>query len=177
VFSAFTGHFGPGLPQAQGFVDNHPDLVKLAAASVTVEHFGATEWLDDGRGYHATGLAELGSAWHSQTAIAVPLIESMRANNFDRASALRPIGDYMIAVGGPFHKAGVPSISYIAGPNYLVDLDPNNHMDKLDTSHFAMQLRWFADLTQRLDKLPKAVLQAGDTTVWANDGDSLTAIP
>jgi hypothetical protein len=54
VFSAFTGHFGPGLPQAQGFIDNHPDLIKRAAASVTVEHFGATEWLDNARGYYPT---------------------------------------------------------------------------------------------------------------------------
>jgi hypothetical protein len=49
----------------------------------------------------------------------------MRANAFERTTALRPIGDYMIADGGPFHKAGVPTISYIAGPNYLVDLDPD----------------------------------------------------
>jgi hypothetical protein len=177
VFSAFTGHFGPGLPQTQGLVDNHPDVIKAAAASVTVEHFGATEWLDDARGYYPTGLAEQGSAWHSQTAISVPLVESMRANNFDRTSALRPVGDYMIAVGGPLHKAGVPSISYIAGPNYLVDLAPGDHLDKLDTNRFAMQVRWLADITQRLDKLPKALLQTGDTTVWANDRDSLTAIP
>jgi hypothetical protein len=83
----------------------------------------------------------------------------------------------MIAVGGRLHKAGVPSISYIAGPNYLVDLAPGDHLDKLDTNRFAMQVRWLADITQRLDKLPKALLQTGDTTVWANDGGSLTAIP
>jgi len=177
VFSAFTGHFGPGLPQAQGFIDNHPDLIKRAAASVTVEHFGATEWLDNARGYYPTGLAEIGAAWHSQTGIAVPLVEAMKANAFERTTALRPIGDYMIAVGGPFHKAGVPTVSYIAGPNYLVDLAPDNHIDKLDTDRFAMELRWLADLTQRLDAIPKTVLEAGDSAVWAQDGDSLTAIP
>jgi hypothetical protein len=177
VFSAFTGHFGPSLPQAQGFVDNHPDLIKRAAASVTVEHFGATEWLDNGRGYYASGLAETGAAWHSQTAIAVPLVESMRANSFQRTSALRPIGDYMVAVGGPFHKAGVPTVSYIAGPNYLVSLHPSDHLDKLDTQRFALELRWFADLIQRLDQLPKAALQAGDTTVWGQDGGALKSLP
>jgi hypothetical protein len=177
VFSAYTGHFGPGLPQAQGFMDNHPDLIQRAAASVTVEHFGATEWLDNARGYYPTGLAEFGAAWHSQTPIAVPLVESMRANDFIRTSALRPAGDYMVAVGGPFHKAGVPTISYIAGPNYLVSLDPHDHLDKLDTERFAMELRWFADIVQRLDKLPKAALQAGDTDVWAHDGGALNGVP
>jgi hypothetical protein len=177
VFSAFTGHFGPGLPQAQGFVDNHPDLIKRAAASVTVEHFGATEWLDDARGYHPTGKMEIGAAWHSQTGIAAPLVESMRANGFYRTSALRPIGDYMVAVGGPFHRAGVPTISYIAGPNYLVDLDPNDHLDKLDTNWFATELRWLADLIQRFDKLPAAALQAGDSAAYANAGDPLVQTP
>ena len=33
----------------------------------------------------------------------------MRADDFKRSSALRPAGDYMIAVGGPLHKAGVPT--------------------------------------------------------------------
>lgn len=177
VFSAFTGHFGPGLPQAQGFVDNHPDLIKRAAASVTVEHFGATEWLDNARGYYPTGQMEIGAAWHSQSGIALPLVESLRANRFYRTSALRPIGDYMVAVGGPFHRAGVPTISYIAGPNYLVDLDPNSHLDKLDTDWFATELRWLADIVGRLDKVPKAVLQAGDSDVYAHAGDPLVATP
>jgi len=177
VFSAFTGHFGPGLPQAQGFVDNHPDLIKRAAASVTVEHFGATEWLDNARGYYPTGQMEIGAAWHSQSGIAVPLVESLRANDFYRTSALRPIGDYMVAVGGPFHRAGVPTISYIAGPNYLVDLDPNNHIDKLDTNWFATELRWLADIIQRLDTIPKALLQAGDTAVYSTTGDPLVQTP
>lgn len=40
-----------------------------------------------------------------------------------------------------------------------------------------MQLRWLADITQRLGKLPKALLQSGDTAVRANDGGSVTALP
>jgi hypothetical protein len=168
VFSLFTGHFGPGLPQAEGFVKNHPDLIARAAASVTVEHFGATEWLDDVRGYHPTGYNEMGAIWHSQTPIIAPTIEAMRADNFVRTSALRPAGDYMIAVGGPLHKAGVPSLSYIAGPNYLVAL--GDHLDKLDPRLFRSELAWTADIVQRLDQLPAAALKAGDTAVSAQYG-------
>jgi hypothetical protein len=177
VFSAFTGHFGPGLPQAQGFVDRHPDLIGRAAASLTVEHFGATEWLDDARGYHPTGVAELGAIWHSQTVIAVPTVQTMIDDNFKRTSALRPAGDYMVAVGGPFHKAGVPTLSYIAGPNYLVSLAPDDHIGKLDARMFQRELVWTVDILQRLDKLPKSALQAGDTTVWAHDNGALNALP
>jgi hypothetical protein len=177
VFSLFTGHFGPGLPQAQGFVENHPDLIKRAAASVTVEHFGSTEWLDDGRGYYPTGNPEVGALWHSQTPIAVPAVESIRADGFVYTSALRPIGDYMVAVGGPFHKAGVPSLSYIAGPNYLVSLAHDDHIGKLDPGFFRTELGWLVDILRRLDKLPKAALGAGDTTVWGQDGGALNPIP
>ena len=128
-------------------------------------------------GLCATGLPELGAIWHSQTPIAVPTVESMRANDFNQTSALRPAGDYMVAVGGPFHKAGVPTLSYIAGPNYLVSLDPNNHIDKLDPQRFARQNAWLADIVTRLDKLPKALLRAGDTEVWAHDNGALNGVP
>jgi hypothetical protein len=177
VFSLFTGHFGPSLPQAQGFINNHPDLIARAAASVTVEHFGSTEWLDDARGYYPTGNAEVGALWHSQTAIAVPTVESVISDGFIRTSMLRPVGDYMIAVGGPFHKAGVPTLSYIAGPNYLVSLAPDNHIAKLDPHFFRTELVWLADIVQRLDKVPKAVLQTGDTTVYGHDGGALNGVP
>jgi hypothetical protein len=168
VFSLFTGHFGPGLPQAEGFVRNHPDLVGRAAACVTVEHFGATEWLDDAHGYHPSGYNERGAIWHSQTPIVARAIEAMRADDFRRTSAMRPAGDYMIAVGGPLHKAGVPTLSYIAGPNYLVAL--GDHLDKLDPRLFRSELAWTADIVHRLDKLSAAALKAGDTAGWSHAG-------
>jgi hypothetical protein len=173
VFSAFSGHFGPTLPQAQGFVDRHPDLVKRAAACLTVEHFGATEWLDDARAYYPTNQNELASIWHSQTAIAAILVETMRDNDLRRTSALRPAGDYMLAVGGPYHKAGIPTLSYIAGPNYLLAVDPrprHGHIDKLDPVRFHRELVWCIDTLQRWDGTSKAVLATGDTTVFQNDG-------
>src|SRR5438132_8259616 len=105
----------------------------------------------------------MGAIWHSQTPIIAPTIEAMRADNFIRSSALRPAGDYMIAVGGPLHKAGVPSLSYIAGPNYLVAL--GDHLDKLDPGLFRSELAWTADIVQRLDQLPAAALESGYTAV------------
>jgi hypothetical protein len=165
VFSCVTGHFsGAGQPQTQGFIDDHPDLVKRAAAAVTIEHFGASEWLDDARGYHPTGQVEVGAIFHSQTPIAVPAIDAMQAADLRRSELLRPAGVTFFGVGASLHEAGVPSIAYIAGPNYLLALDGRHgHLDKLDARRYAAEVRFTADLLHRLDGIPTAQLAAGDS--------------
>jgi len=166
VFSAVTGHFGPGLPQTQGFIDRHPDLVKRAAASLTVEHFGSSEWIDDlAHGYHPSGRVEPGAIFHSQTPIAATGIESLQALNLYRTEMLRPAGDTFFGVGASLHSAGIPSIAYIAGPNYLLSFADGGHLDKLDGRRFHREVLWSADLLTRLDQVPANVLNAGDTVL------------
>lgn len=167
VFSCVTGHFsGGGQPQTQGFIDDHPDLVAKSAAAVTIEHFGAQEWNDDASGYHYTRRVELGAIFHSQTPIFQPGIDSLQATNLERTELLRPIAVAFFGVGASFHEKGVPSIAYIAGPNYLLALDGDRgHIDKLDARRFAREIAWTADLVKRLDKIPAAQLAAGDSAV------------
>jgi hypothetical protein len=166
VFSAVSGHFaGPALPQTRGFIDRHPDLVARAAASVTIEHLGASEWVDDARGYHPTGRPDMFVIWHSQTGIAGPVVESMIANDLRHSRALRPAGDYMIAVGTAFNESGVPTVSSIVAPNYMVSWADNGHLDKFLPGRAALEVRWAADLVTRLDSIPAAQLAAGDSAV------------
>ena len=69
-------------------------------------------------------------------------------------------------VGASLHQKGVPSIAFIAGPNYLLALDGDNgHIDKLDAGRFAREIRWTANVLQRLDKLPAVQLAAGDSAL------------
>jgi hypothetical protein len=166
VLSAVSGHFaGPALPQTRGFIDRHPDLVSRAAASVTIEHLGASEWVDDARGYHPTGRPDMFVIWHSQTGIAGPVVESMIANDLRHSIALRPAGDYMIAVGTAFNESGVPTVSSIVAPNYMVSWADGGHLDKFMPARAAQEVRWAADLITRLDSIPAAQLAAGDSTV------------
>jgi hypothetical protein len=169
VFSAVMGHFSPVSTTAQttGFVQAHPDLIKRAVASLTLEHFGTSEWIDDASGYHATGNHEALAIWHSQTPIAAPLVDSIVAQNLVHSSALRPAGEYMIAVGGPLHTAGVPSASFIAGPDYLVSWADGGHLDKFVPDRAQREVRWAADFITRLDGIPAAQLAAGDSTALA----------
>jgi hypothetical protein len=167
VFSCVTGHFsGGGQPQTQGFIDDHPELIAKAAAAVTIEHFGAQEWNDDASGYHYTGQVEVGAIFNSQTPILQPAIDSMQASNLVRSELLRPAAVTFFGVGAALHQKGVPSVAYIAGPNYLLALDGDRgHIDKLDARRFAREIRWTADLLGRLDKIPAAQLAAGDSAV------------
>ena len=165
VFSATTGHFGPGLPGTQGFIDAHPGLIKRSAAAVTIEHFGAREWIDDARGYHPTGRWEMGVIFHSQTPIAAPGIASIKATKLRRSELLRPIGDTFFGVGAALHSAGVPSLAYIGGPNYLLAQARNGHLDKFDPVRMRREISWTVDVLHRLDPIPAAVLAAGDSTV------------
>jgi hypothetical protein len=166
VFSAVSGHFaGPALPQTRGFIDRHPDLVARAAASVTIEHLGASEWLDDARGYHPTGEPDMFVIWHSQTPIAGPVVESMIANDLRHSRALRPAADYMIGVGTAFNESGVPTVSSIVAPNYMVSWADNGHLAKFMPARAAQEVRWAADLVTRLDSIPATQLAAGDSTV------------
>ena len=59
VFAAWPGHMAGTLPQAEGWVAAHPDIVKRAVAAVTIEHLGSSEWLDSpDKGYYGTGQNE-----------------------------------------------------------------------------------------------------------------------
>jgi hypothetical protein len=167
VFSATAGHFaGPALPQTRGFIDRHPDLVARAAASLTIEHLGCSEWLDDAHGFHPAGKPDMFVIWHSQTGIAGPVVDSMIANDLRHSRALRPAGDYMIAVGTALNESGVPTVSSIVAPQYMVSWAEDGHLAKFMPARAAQEVRWAADLLTRFDSIPAAQLAAGDSAVW-----------
>ena len=152
--------------QSRRSLADQPVLVvnKRAVGSLTLEHFGTSEWIDDEHGYRPTGGHEATAVWHSDTPIALPLVDSIVSNDLRHVSALRPAGSYMIAVAGPLHTAGVPSTSFIAGPDYLVAWAHNDHLDKFVPKRAAQEVRWAADFLTRLDSIPAAQLAAGDST-------------
>jgi hypothetical protein len=165
VFSAVTGHMAPGMPQTQGFIDDHPDLVSRAAAAITMEHLGCQEWVDSTgpAGYHYTGDPEGYGVWTSQGTMEHVTYQSVVDNDIPHAGILR--GPPQFGIGGAFQSAGVPQVGWLAGPNYLVSIVGDGHMDKLDDALAAKQIAWNADLVQRLDKIPAADLKSGDPTL------------
>ena len=166
VFSAVTGHMGYDLPQTQGFIDDHPDIIKRAAAALTLEHFGCAEWLDRlATGYHPTGDPEAFGVWTSAGRMFTETRDAAVANAMPHTAMLH--GPAQFGIGGSFQNAGVPQIGAIAGPNCLVAIADNGHMDKFDAGLAARQTRWIADLLRRLDPIPASELRSGDPTLGA----------
>jgi hypothetical protein len=176
VFAAWPGHMVADLPQTQGWIDSHQDLVKRAAAALTVEHLGCSEWIDTlDRGYHRTGEAELFGIWTTQGKMFELTRDTVIAHGIPKAALLRPPAQF--GVGGAFQSAGVPQIGAIAGPEYLLTVSPTGDLDKLDEQLAARQIRWLADLARRIDALPAAALRQGDPTLGAGAPSSGSPAP
>jgi len=166
VFAAWPGHFSNDLPQADGWIADHEAFVKQAAAALTVEHLGCTEWNDStATGYGPTGRAELFAVWTTQGEMFDVVKAAVIAHDLPRTALCRPPAQF--GVGGPFQTAGVPQIGAIAGPEYLLTVSPSGDMEKLDPSLAAKQIAWLADLATRLDPIPAASLRQGDPTLGA----------
>jgi hypothetical protein len=164
VFANWPGHMSNDLPQAQGWIDVHKDLVDRAAAALTVEHLGCSEWADSpDRGYHATGRAEVFAVWTSQGPMFDTVRDAVVKHDLPRTALMRPPAQF--GVGGPFHQAGIPQIGAIAGPEYLLTISANGELDKLDEALAARQIACIAEIATRLDSVGAADLRAGDPTL------------
>ncbi|MBQ0714396.1 MAG: hypothetical protein KBT61_02035 [Paraperlucidibaca sp.] len=165
VFSLVTGHMAPHMPQANGFIESHPDIMAKATAAVTLEHLGAREWLDDATGYHATGRPEIAALFHSTTPIGLAAIQSMRATKLQRLLLCRPIGVIFFGVGAPFHLAGIPCLAYITGPHYLLAIEPDDGMARFDAVRMEEEMDLALDMLHRIETIPALLLKAGDSAV------------
>jgi hypothetical protein len=162
VFSLWPGHMVADITGS--WMADHPDLVKRAAAALTVEHLGCTEWNDTvGQGYRPTGQPEALFVWTTQGKMFELTRDTVVAHRLARTALMRPPAQF--GVGSPYQTAGVPQIGAIAGPEYLLTISPNGDLDKLDERLAARQIAWLADLTRRIDRVPASTLRQGDPTL------------
>src|SRR3954447_1842706 len=167
VFAAWPGHMSGALPELEGWMGAHPDLVKRAAAAMTIEHLGCSEWIEtEDKGYHATGENELLGVWTTRGKMCEVTRDALIAAALPRPARLRP--PVQFGVGGAFQSAGVPQIGAIAGPEYLLTITPNGDMDELDERLAAKQIAWLADIARRIDGITAAELRAGDPTLGSD---------
>lgn len=164
VFSLWPGHMASGMPQLEGILEAHPDIVRSAAAAITVEHLGCTEWIDTAdRGYHPTGLPEFLPVFTTQGKVQEIARDATIAADLPRTALLRPTVQF--GVGGAMQGAGVPQIGFLAGPAYLLNDNATSDMEKLDEKLAARQVAWVADLLRRFDATPFAALATGDPSL------------
>ena len=165
VFVAWPGHMSGQLPQCAGWCRAHPDLVKRAAAAFTIEHLGAPEWEDmPDQGYGPTGRNE-----YMNFAVTGGILSDWVKEGFETFD-LREHGIQQgpgITTGSVFHESGIPHVGAICGPNYLLGIVKNGHMDKLDADLAARQTAMLAELIKRADRISAEQLRATDKSLGA----------
>jgi len=162
VFLLTTGHFGHGLvPGTETWIEENPDLIDRAAACVTIEHLGTTEWRDDpvSGEYGPTGSNEFAWAYTPQPTTGSVFLESVGGTAAQRAMAVRPLELYF-GEGSRFAPLGIPTISYLSGPSYLFTSPPGGELSKLDPDKFYGEIVTLARCVQALDAMSPASIAA-----------------
>jgi hypothetical protein len=163
VFTVWSAHMTDPVyqPELDGWMNTHKSLLDRAVAGVTIEHVGCTLWIDDPtKGYHATGLNEPYAIWTSQGLTqdhATPLLAKHRLP----LHALLH-GPVEITVGGYLEAAGIPNVSGIAGPVYLVVVSKSGEIEKLNFHLASRQIGFYADMVEFFDTADPKALRSGD---------------
>lgn len=66
--------------------------------------------------------------------------------------------------GAVFHESGIPHVGIIGGPNYLLGIVKNGHMDKPYADLATRQTAMIAELLMRIDGVSATVLRSADHT-------------
>lgn len=155
-----SGHFD-GETGAADFVARHEDdLMPDIVAALTLEHLGATEWLDDGSGeFRPTGLPELGGVFVGESPALIRECRALlRRENLERSlvmhafltnSSSGPTTVSWPGEGNHFYRSGVPTANWITGPTYLLSGDADV-FHKIDFELMYRQVRGFAQMTTNL---------------------------
>ena len=172
-----TGHFAGGVG-ARAFISHHRhDLVPRIAASVTIEHLGAQEWLPNAAGeLRATGRPEAGAVFGAPnralldaayaaavrasadpTFVIPPL--NRNPHGADNDAAWPGEGSYLWRWSSA--SGGVPNANYITGPTYLLNGSIRT-IDKIDFTRMRNETIAFARMLLNLSRIPARTLSRTD---------------
>lgn len=162
VFVLTTGHFaGPWVPSIRGVIKKYPDLIKKAAAALTVEHLGCREWRDDASlHYKPTGQNEWSIAITDTKSTGTILVEALQGSGDRNTAVVNPVHGGWLGEGGALARAGIPTIGYIPQPNYLLAGPANGCIEKLSPELLHAQIEVFAKTIHLMDKMSASELKA-----------------
>lgn len=162
IFTLNPGHFHSGINgDTERFIDNHPEIIAKSVGSLTLEHLGQTEWVDDATGFHPTGEFEPGVFYGSHNAVQLLMANAVIAEDLRRVFVARPIGVIYFGVGSPLNARGVPNAAYITGPNMMLAFGQGQHLDKVDYSRMAAEIRTATRIAAAMDATDTATLCLG----------------
>ena len=157
LFLMTTGHFSHSYVRGtQDWMNTNKDVLQKTVACVTIEHLGATHWVDDPvkNEYKPTGQFEWGPAFTPLPAEGAVFVKAAEGTDAKNVYAFKPEGGYP-GEGAGFWRAGIPVISYLVSPQYLF-IAPARGKDllsKLDKKRFHGEIVTLAKCVAALDKM------------------------
>ncbi|MEU0545343.1 hypothetical protein ABZ319_36260 [Nocardia sp. NPDC005978] len=138
------------------WLEQHPEIRDRIVAAVVPEHLGALQWDSGADGsWQATGAPEmlvLGVGNNEQ--LTGTVAAALDSSDLDRTIVARPYTNNLYGEAtGPF-RLGIPTVTAIAGPNYLIRVSPGGELDRLDPVLAHRQTRFLTGLTEQLLRAP-----------------------
>ncbi|MCS3781626.1 hypothetical protein [Tsukamurella ocularis] len=134
------------------WLEQTPAIKNQLIAAVVPEHLGALQWDAGGadRPWNASGKQELlilgvGNSDNLTQLVTTELDKS----DLDRTVVAKPYTNNLYGEATGPYRLGIPTVTAIAGPNYLVQVD-ENQLDKLDSALAHRQTRYLLRVTERL---------------------------
>ncbi len=164
VFVLTPGHFQGSIEDTPRFIHNHPEIIARTVGSVTPEHLGQAEWIDDGQRFFPSGLPEPGVFYGSYApAVQSMMAQAVMAEDLRRVIVSRPIGPIYFGVGSPLNQNGVPNAGYLTGPHTLYSWASNQHLDKMDYERMAAEIRTATRVAATMDGASRTAMCIGMT--------------
>jgi hypothetical protein len=161
VFLMTTGHFSHGFIRgAEAWQKANPELMAKAVACMTCEHLAAREWRDVDGVYKPTGKYTPATAYTPTPPMRKLFTEVAAATGAPAMTAVDPAGGRYYGEGSSFWRAGVPTVSYITGPDYLMAAPPKGgEIEKLDKARLRQEMVVFARTLERIEAMSKAEIR------------------
>lgn len=180
VFSFVAGHFqlhqfGDALNQATTkFLNKHKEFWDgkeghyKAAAGVTLEHLGCTEWRDNEEHteFIRTGEVDPELVYTSNKTVTDIYVSCLKDRKLTKTLMLRPKNLIHFGEGQPIYKKGIPSISLCPGPDYLCNVAENGYIEKINYDMMYEQIDTFRKVVEVLDNKSRGELGNKEGFYW-----------
>lgn len=161
AFYFATGHFAYGVTSSGAYVTEYPELFRRTKAGVTIEHLGCPEYLDNhSNRYYPTGKPELSAIFSSNATVAGIANRAIKTEGVTRCDPVKP-EPVFFGEGAALDAAGIPMMSYIAGPDYLLaERDATVELARFDVHRMNREIKALYRMITSAASTPRTTLAA-----------------
>lgn len=163
IFLIATGHmqipqFGINGQATTRWLSDHPNLWDgqkthaQTVAGLTVEHLGCVR---DPKEVKDDGLSDLELVYTGNEKMQELYTKAVRDRQTIRSLTLQPVNNLYFGEGQPLFDQGIPTISLIPAPHYLLKEEKEGQNAYVDLDLMSEQIQTFIDLGVQLQKLDK----------------------